>query len=75
VSDVFADTSGWASSLDRSQPFHAQAAAHVQQVQQSSRRLVTTNYVLAELTALLTSPLRVSKPQQIALLSTLRASP
>jgi predicted nucleic acid-binding protein len=38
-------------------------------------RLVTSNWVLAELTALLTSPLRVPKAQQIQLLHDINADP
>ena len=45
----------------------------VRQVIAAKGRLVTTSSVLAELTALLTSPLRMPKRQQIAYLSTLRS--
>ena len=38
------------------------------------RRLVTTNYILTELAALLTSPLRLPRGQQIQLLTDLRAA-
>jgi uncharacterized protein len=75
MSDVFADTSGWATWLSRREPFHATAVALVRQTRQSGRRLVTTNYVLAELVALLTSPFRLPRPRQIQLLTALRAAP
>ena len=35
-------------------------------------RVATTNYVLNEVSALLTSPLRVPRPQQIAILDSIR---
>lgn len=70
---VFADTSGLAHFADRTQPHHQQAAAVVRQVVAAGGRLVTTSHVLAELTALLTSPLRMPKSQQVAYLSTLRS--
>jgi hypothetical protein len=44
----------------------------VRQVIAARGRLVTTSSVLSELTALLTSPLRIPKGQQIAYLTTLR---
>ncbi len=46
---------------------------------QNARRrreaVVTTNYVLAELTALLMSPFRVSHPQRVEYLDTIRNAP
>ena len=69
---MFADSSGWACLVDRRQSYHALAAALVQQTHAASRTIVTTNYVLAELTALLTSPLRIPRPRQIPFLTDLR---
>lgn len=69
---VFADTSGLASYADRTQLDHQRAVAVVRRVLAAKGRLVTTNYVLSELTGLLTSPLRMPKRQQLAYLSTLR---
>ena len=71
---MFADTSGWASLVDRRQSFHVLAAACVQQAHADGKFIVTTNYVLAELTALLTSPLRMPRYQQIQLLADLRGA-
>jgi len=73
VNEVFVDTSGWAEWLNRRAPFHALATTCVVQARRSSRRVVTTNYVLAELVALLTSPVRLPRPQQIQFLTTLRS--
>lgn len=72
MGDIFVDTSGWACWLDQSQPFHAETVRLVDEVTQQGHALVTTSHVLLELTALLTSPLRMPKPMQIQLLSDLR---
>ena len=73
--DLFADTSGWAEVVDDTLPFHTRAVSLSDQAVRAGGRLVTTNWVLAEFTALLTSPLRFPKPQQIQLLRNLRADP
>jgi predicted nucleic acid-binding protein len=75
MADVFADTSGWASWLDRSQPFHALAQAVIDERCDAGAKFITTNYVLAELVALLTRPLRAPRPVQIQLMADLRAAP
>src|SRR5262249_319464 len=70
--EVFADTSGWASGYVPSQPFHAAALGYFRRCRGGGLRVVTTNYVLAELTAVLTSPLHVPRVQQIAKLQLIR---
>jgi predicted nucleic acid-binding protein len=74
MNDAYADTSGWANVVSRAEPFHALAAAIVNPIRASGRRFVTTNYVLAELVALLTSPMRITRPQQIRFLADLRSA-
>lgn len=74
MNEIFADTSGWGCWLDRAESLNALAVGIVKQVHASGRRLVTTNYVLAELVALLTSPMRISRPQQVQYLATIRAA-
>lgn len=71
----FVDTSGWAAWADRRERFHSIAVAHVDDVWNQGGRLVTANWVLAELTGLLTRPLRISKPRQIQLLQDIRSDP
>jgi predicted nucleic acid-binding protein len=71
----FVDTSGWAAWADRDERFHAQARRILDETWDHDGRLVTTNLVLIELTSLLISPLRVPRPQQIALLDDLRGDP
>jgi uncharacterized protein len=69
---IFADTSGLASYLDGTQHDHQRAGELVRAVYKSHRRLLTTNYILAELTALLTSPLRIPRSRQILHLDALQ---
>ncbi len=71
---MFVDTSGWASVLDRRQARHEAASAILKAAHGEGRIVVTTGFVLAELTALLTSPLRVPRPRQIAFLRDIRAA-
>ncbi len=73
--ELFADTSGWGNLVDPTQPFHAPAAAHYRMARQQGRKVVTTNYVVAELVALLTSPLRLPRAQVVAFIDGLRTSP
>ena len=74
MSDIFADTSGWGNAINTKEPFNALAVSIVATVRSSGWRLITTNYVLAELVALLTSPMRISRPQQILFLADLRSA-
>lgn len=71
----FVDTSGWAEWADQTLLFHARAATLFEEVWNKRGRLITTGFVLLELTALLTRPLRMPKMQQIRLLDALRADP
>jgi predicted nucleic acid-binding protein len=73
--ELFFDTAGWGHLVDPSQAFHRNAAAVYRRVTREGRRVVTTNYVLAELVALLTHPLKVSRPALIEFIESLRASP
>jgi predicted nucleic acid-binding protein len=71
----FADTSGWAEWADQSLVFHLQAVQLFDEVWNGSGRLVTTDFVLAELTALLSSPVRMPKLKQIELLDAIQTDP
>ena len=59
MNEVFADTSGWANAFVRTELHHSLAAAFLRQWQADRTQVVTTNYVLNEVSALLTSLLRV----------------
>ena len=75
MSDLFVDTSGWGHLVDPSQSYHVRATTLYRQARQQGRRIVTTNYVIAELVALLTSPLRVPRSKTVAFVESLRTSP
>ncbi len=74
MSDLFADTSGWGNLIDSTQPFHAQAATLYRTARQQNHKIITTNYIITELTALLTSPLRIARPTAIAFIQSLKSS-
>lgn len=75
MSKLFVDTSGWGNLIDVSQPYHALATDLYRTAKQQSFRLITSNYVLVELVALLERPLRLPRGQAIAFLKSLKASP
>jgi predicted nucleic acid-binding protein len=72
---LFADTSGWGHLVDPTQSFHSRAASLYRTARQQGRMVVTTNYVLVELVALLTSPLRIPRPAVVAFIEGLKISP
>jgi uncharacterized protein len=72
---TFVDTSGWGHLVDPTQVFHSQAATLYRQARQQGSRLVTTNYILTELVALLTSPVRIPRTRVIEFISGLKTSP
>jgi uncharacterized protein len=72
--EIFADTSGWASFFVSGERYHAQAREKMRQWRSNNDQLITTNYVLLELVALMTSPLRVPRIQQIMIIETIQAA-
>jgi uncharacterized protein len=72
--NLFADTSGWASLFDARQPKHSEATQLFIQFRQQQINLVTTNYVIAELVALLHSPLRLPRPQIFQIVDSLKST-
>ena len=75
MAELFADTSGLGTLADPTQPFHSVAASLYRTARNQKRKVVTTNYVLAELVALLTSPLRFSRASIVAFLDDVKTSP
>ena len=75
MTDIFVDTAGWGHLVDPTQARHVQAATLYRRSKQQGRKFITTNYILAELVALLTSPLRIPRPAIIAFLNSLKTSP
>lgn len=74
VSDRFVDTGGWAAWANGRDVFHAQARAQLDETWQAGGRLVTTNWVLCELTALFVR-MRIDKPSQIQFFDDLALDP
>lgn len=72
---MFIDTSGWASLVVETQTFHAKAKEIYKSAISNQTPLLTKNYVLTELVALLTSPLRLSRPRVIEIVEGIKASP
>jgi predicted nucleic acid-binding protein len=69
---LFVDTSGWANYLIKTEPFYTETSQLFNQCFKNKTELVTSNYVLAELIALLHSPLRISKSQQIKIMDAIK---
>ncbi len=75
MSDLFADTSGWASLADPAEPFHALAMVVYRTSRLQSRRVFTTNYAIVELEALLTNHVGLSRPRVISFIEGIEVSP
>lgn len=73
--EIFIDTAGWGHLVDPTQAFHALATKIYRERRQQGYNFVTTNYIIAELVALLTSPLRISRSSVIAFIERLKVSP
>ena len=74
MDEVFVDTAGWAALFVRTEPQHAAAATLFRSWRRHGRRLITTNYVLTEVVALLTSPLRVPRDVQFRYVDGIRSA-
>ena len=74
-SSIFVDTSGWVSLIGEDEAFHDEIAAVYQEAVQQKRRLVTTNYVVTEIVALLTNRPIVPRQRMIAFVDALKAAP
>jgi uncharacterized protein len=73
-SDLFIDTSGWLCYIDPLNSLHSAATAVVLSAVRMKRHLATTNYIIAELVALLSlSRYGMARPQIIARINALRA--
>ncbi|HEX6818165.1 MAG TPA: PIN domain-containing protein [Ktedonobacterales bacterium] len=75
ANSLFVDTSGWADPVLRNTADHEAMEAAYKQIVASNRPLVTTNYVIAELVALLTARSRATRPQILALINSIKRLP
>lgn len=71
-SSVFIDTSGWAGPLIRNSQDFVRMEAYYKRLIGTQRPLVTTNYVLADLVALLTTRSRFTRPQVLTITSRIK---
>src|SRR5579875_1724291 len=62
---VFVDTAAWADLVLGDAEIHAAMEDYYKQLLANRRQLVTSNYILTEVVALLTSPGRVPRPRVI----------
>lgn len=72
--ETLVDTSGWLCHFDIAQPQHQDAITFIGVCLAEGRRLITTNYVLAELVALMSSR-NVPRPSVIAHVETIKNHP
>lgn len=72
---LFVDTSGWAYLVDRHDPLHSDVNTIYQHAVIQHRLLVTTNYIIAELVALLSSRSRIPRQQIFTFVDTLKIAP
>lgn len=73
---VFVDTSGWVEPVLRSDPNHAAMVGFAQQLQAEQRQMVTTDDVLNEVVALLTTDSRgIARPKLIQFINQILSSP
>lgn len=72
--DVFVDTSGWAYYLDHKDPLYPAVDALVRSVRRQNRHLVTTNYIITELVALLSSRYHLPRQQLIEAVKELKTN-
>jgi predicted nucleic acid-binding protein len=75
MTKLFVDTSGWANLIDISQPYHNLAVEIYHEHRSQKHKIITTNYIICELVALLSSPLRISRAKVIAFIQSLKKSP
>ena len=72
---LFVDTSGWAYLVDRNAQIHREIQTVYQEALTQQRLLVTTNYVIAELVALLATRSRISRQQIVMFIDALKDTP
>lgn len=75
MSRCFVDTSGWADPLLHNNPDGDAMAVYYRQLIASKRPLVTTNYVIAELVALLNARSRLPRPRLLEIVNSIRRIP
>ena len=75
LKSVFVDTSGWANLFVATESYHNQAKQWLIDSRQQNQNLVTSNYIITELIALLNSPLKVPRPQLFQYIDAIMTAP
>jgi uncharacterized protein len=70
---LFIDTGGWANLFIHSEPYHTKSAVLIRHIVNAGDTVLTSNYVLAELSALLMKPLCVPRPFRLTILNRIRS--
>lgn len=73
--DLFVDTSGWVYYIDQLDALHPEVIKHIHRVLYKKQHLVTTNYIMAELVALLSSRYHISRNRLVEIIRVLRREP
>jgi predicted nucleic acid-binding protein len=73
TNDLFVDTAGWGYYLDSGDPHHTAVDIFVKQAIKARRHLVTTNYILSELVALLSRRRHVPRQEVIRAINAIKA--
>jgi predicted nucleic acid-binding protein len=74
MNKIFVNTAGWGNLVDTLQELHAETKTIYLSAKQNGSRLVTTNYVITELVALLSSPLRIPRNRSIKFIEIIKSS-
>jgi predicted nucleic acid-binding protein len=74
TNSLFVDTSGWANLYISTENYHSQAAEIFQKARQQKQTIMTTNYVLNELVALLYSPLGTPRPHLFRIVDAIKTA-
>ena len=72
---VFVDTAGWACLFVETESYHSETKEWFNRARQRDVGLITTNYVLVELVALLNSPLRVPRSKLFQYIDAVKTAP
>ena len=72
---IFADTSGWGNLIDSTQKYHKLAANIYRSAPNRVFKIITTNYIITELVALMSSPLRIQHSMIVEFINSMKNSP
>ncbi len=75
MNSLFVDTSGWASFFVQDQPHYPQALQALSRARTENHAIITTNYIITELFALLYSPLRLPRNQIFNIINSIKSRP